>query len=281
VSLDGSTSKWAVNQISKIQINAGAGNDKITLNVSPQLASKLYASGGTGIDQLHSTAKPAQWSSIERDRLISPPPATTTKPATVPVVYSGTGGPYRVTIHSRDPKFLHIDYTPTKAFADKLIADYKEWAARNNNGGAQDIVKITVEGQGAQAGQPGRISHFNVNLAVQFLDANAKGQSSGRCAQYVRLALDAGGIDTASHPVYARDYAPYLQRWGFVQVSTQNYVRQPGDVVVFQPFAGAKNPAGHIAMFDGIQWVSDFKQKSFFVNAGYRTSTYQIFRYGG
>ena len=38
------------------------------------------------------------------------------------------------------------------------------------------------------------------------------------------------------------------------------YVPKKGDVAVIQPYPGG-DPNGHIAMYDGQSWVSDFKQR--------------------
>jgi type VI secretion system secreted protein VgrG len=54
---------------------------------------------------------------------------------------------------------------------------------------------------------------------------------------------------------------------GAVVVSPDSYTPQKGDVAVF---AGSDaHPHGHITIFDGKQWVSDFKQKNM---SPYRTA---------
>ncbi len=39
----------------------------------------------------------------------------------------------------------------------------------------------------------------------------------------------------------------------------QGYFPQKGDIVVIQNHPAA-NPAGHIAFYTGVQWVSDYRQ---------------------
>jgi hypothetical protein len=64
----------------------------------------------------------------------------------------------------------------------------------------------------------------------------------------------------------ARTCGPVLERLGFRHLTGQkldkNFVPQFGDVVVLQPPPRPHNQFGHIEMFDGAQWVSNFKQKT-------------------
>jgi hypothetical protein len=75
------------------------------------------------------------------------------------------------------------------------------------------------------------------------------------------MALQAGGLDTSGHPVSAGDYGPFLERLGAVVVPNENYVPQAGDIAVFA--RNAAHPHGHIQIYDGNQWISDFKQRNF------------------
>lgn len=68
----------------------------------------------------------------------------------------------------------------------------------------------------------------------------------------------------------AKDMGPALQKAGFDPVDKTNYAPQKGDVVVIQPYPGG-NANGHIAMYDGKQWISDFKQKDMWGGPRYRT----------
>ena len=121
---------------------------------------------------------------------------------------------------------------------------------------------------------------LNVAKAAKYLDDNAEPASTGKCATYVRRALEAGGVVINPHPVFARDYGPALVVNGFKPVAMKDYAPQAGDVVVIQPYAAgnaadgksfkASDPAGHIAMFDGTIWVSDFKQRDMVGGPGYR-----------
>ena len=123
----------------------------------------------------------------------------------------------------------------------------------------------------------GSQSPFDVNAAVRRLDANAGSSSTGRCAQYVREALEAGGLDTSGHPATAGGYDVFLERKGFERLDPTAVANpQRGDVVVLQDPEGG---AGHIDMYDGSRWVSDFVQRDFWAGPRYRgVAVYSVFR---
>lgn len=81
-------------------------------------------------------------------------------------------------------------------------------------------------------------------------------------------AMQAGGCPIGIYPAWMYKYVLPLHK--FESVSKDGYQPEKGDIVVFN-----RTPNhfwGHIAMYDGKQWVSDFKQKSMFVykyNKGY------------
>ena len=67
-----------------------------------------------------------------------------------------------------------------------------------------------------------------------------------------------------------------LKRMGFDEVAAEGYSPQTGDIVVFPKVDG--HIWGHIQMWNGRQWISDFMQKGFYAAAGYRECGYRIFR---
>jgi len=121
-------------------------------------------------------------------------------------------------------------------------------------------------------------SKMDVNAAASYADSHAESSSGGACATYVRKALAAGGLTSfnTNHPEFAYQYGPFLMNAGFVQISSGGYTAQKGDVVVFQQVPG--HDAGHIAIYDGSQWVSDFKQPNFYVANAYKSGTYTLYR---
>ncbi len=101
----------------------------------------------------------------------------------------------------------------------------------------------------------------------------------GKCARFVRLALEAAGGNTAGHPISAKDWGPTLLRMGFAEVSAAGYMPQKGDVAVIG--ATSASVHGHIQGHDGTQWISDFIQREFWPGPSFRTEkpAHAIYRY--
>lgn len=95
-------------------------------------------------------------------------------------------------------------------------------------------------------------------IAAAVASRAAHSRSQGRCALYVRRALQAAGYEFTPN-VSAYQYATNgtLAQAGFKKISN-NSTPQVGDVVVYH--RTAKNPHGHIQIYNGYQWVSDFRQ---------------------
>jgi hypothetical protein len=119
--------------------------------------------------------------------------------------------------------------------------------SQKNNGDEDPPKKGKPSGQG---GKPG----FNIDNAVDYLNEHAYPKydkaTCGRCARAVRLSLEAGGINTTKHPNSAKDYGPYLTKWGFSTVNRTNYEPLKGDLRVFQNYTGGSID-GHIDMYNG------------------------------
>jgi hypothetical protein len=121
---------------------------------------------------------------------------------------------------------------------------------------------------------------WDVEKAVEYLQDNAEPHSTGHCAQYVREAIEAGGVTLVRHGS-AKDYGPSLNAVGFLAISAGvGYRHRAGDVGIVQPIPG--HPHGHMAMFDGKHWISDFVQMhGIYPGKSYRTAKppYQIYRH--
>ena len=119
--------------------------------------------------------------------------------------------------------------------------------------------------------------HINIDKTVDYIDRNTSNRynkhrkhtgfksettSIGRCSMYVSMALEKGGYDDSGHPLLAKNYKNFLLKRGWSQVSKVGYVPQKGDIIVMNGFiiGDQDHSAGHIQMFDGVTWVSDFKQ---------------------
>lgn len=124
---------------------------------------------------------------------------------------------------------------------------------------------------------------INKEKFSKHLRDNALKGSKGRCARYVRAALESGGASTTGHPRDAKDYEAVLLRNGYHSLPEDSaeapYLPMKGDIAVIQPTAKG-NSAGHIEGYDGKDWISDFVQNGFWPGANYRKErpSYVIYR---
>ena len=123
-----------------------------------------------------------------------------------------------------------------------------------------------------------RSCEWNPQKAAEYVTKNAENKSVGLCAKYVHKAIVAGGI-----PLYqggdAWSYKYLLPMLGFKRIENVKD-KKVGDIVVFQSIG--KRYFDYIAMWNGKQWVSDFKQHNIIVHSDYREEgcEYAIFRKG-
>ena len=121
-----------------------------------------------------------------------------------------------------------------------------------------------------------RHCEWSPEAAARYATEHAEKKSVGMCALYVRKAIMTGGI-----PIYmggdAWCYKYTLPILNFHQVGKKSE-REVGDIVVFQPIGGRR--FGHIAIWNGSQWVSDFKQRNLIVHSDYLNDgcEYAIYR---
>lgn len=120
---------------------------------------------------------------------------------------------------------------------------------------------------------------ISVDSRAHIID-NAEPKSLGKCAFYVRKAINAGGINNIYG--HAKDYydTDKLVKYGFTNIGTDldSIQLKKGDIVAFAAVKG--HPYGHIAMWTGTQWISDFKQKDFWVANQYSVEKkYAIYRW--
>lgn len=107
--------------------------------------------------------------------------------------------------------------------------------------------------------------------AAQVASSRAKGRSSGYCARYVADALAAGGYKFQRQPSAYMYANGTLAQAGFKQIPL-NSPPQVGDVMVW-PAHGGKGGGGkhgHIQIFTGSAWVSDFRQPNVVPGGSYR-----------
>ena len=112
---------------------------------------------------------------------------------------------------------------------------------------------------------------WDLDAAIARLHSQVLPESDSKCGEFVHKAIDAGGIilNTSYNPngQSASGYGPILRHAGFRTVAPGEKP-QRGDVVVFQAIKGHKD--GHVAMFDGQAWISDFRQHDIYAGSDYR-----------
>lgn len=114
---------------------------------------------------------------------------------------------------------------------------------------------------------------FDTDKATKHLTENALSRSHNCCAWFVMRAMQSGGCPSIILPAWTYRY--YLPMIGWKEVSLDSYSPQKGDICVF-PYV-KHHIFGHIAMWNGEQWISDFKQKNIIVNQAY--SSYKVYRH--
>ena len=102
---------------------------------------------------------------------------------------------------------------------------------------------------------------IDINKFTNFLQGISSYSSSQKCAKSIRLALESAGARFQSHPVAAADWGNTLMKIGYRQINPKFDAPKEGDIYIID--RTGKHVYGHIAGFNGTQWVSDFKQKSY------------------
>ena len=125
-----------------------------------------------------------------------------------------------------------------------------------------------------------KFKKYDIEKAVEHLNKQAKSKSIERCALYVRQAINAGGIFGLRGDAMTYYNEKKLEIAGFTKIGDDiNSIElKKGDIVAFAAVKG--HSYGHIAMWNGEQWVSDFKQKSFWVAPQYeKEKKYVLYRW--
>lgn len=116
-------------------------------------------------------------------------------------------------------------------------------------------------------------SNWDINSACNWIIQNSHSSSQHQCARYVRMAIEAGGISTNGRPGWAWQYVKYLPTIGFKCINyvdrdnngvNGSYTPAKGDIAVYTKGVDTSVP-GHICMWTGSQWISDFKQHNMIV----------------
>ena len=119
--------------------------------------------------------------------------------------------------------------------------------------------------------------HYCNEKAAAYVKSHSAPKSRSMCAWYVIKSMWHGGCPIGLVPAYA--YARTLPQMGFKEIPSKGNKYKPmkGDISVLPQ--NEESSFGHIAIYDGKQWVSDFKQKSLYPNSTYKENGHEkIFR---
>ena len=147
------------------------------------------------------------------------------------------------------------DKKPSDGAGGKQPATRAGGSSSGGTSSTSNLVDPSSQGGSSGPTEPG----FDPNAAADYATDHAGSAPGGNCASAVREAIEAGGIEVAPTGS-AKDYGPNLETAGFqaVQATEDTYVPQKGDVVVFQNCTG--HPDGHMQIYNGSHFVSDFTQ---------------------
>ena len=116
-----------------------------------------------------------------------------------------------------------------------------------------------------------------MDAAIKHLVSHAHSSSTGYCAAYVADALVAGGFK------FKRQASAYMYRTngilkgiGYREISKPSSFKK-GDITVTD--RNSAHPDGHMAMWSGSKWISDFVQNSEYVYRSNQPPVY-YYRYG-
>ena len=99
----------------------------------------------------------------------------------------------------------------------------------------------------------------DARIAADYATSHAGSSSVGACAKYVANALQNAGFSfTRQRSAYMYHTNGTLSAMGFSQISGGS--PQKGDIYVED--RTNTHPDGHIAIYNGSNWVSDFIQKT-------------------
>ncbi len=117
--------------------------------------------------------------------------------------------------------------------------------------------------------------HYDNEKTADYATTHAEGASRCMCAWYVIKSMWRGGCPIGLVPAYA--YGKTLPQMGFEEIPIKDYKPKVGDISVLPK--NEKSHFGHIAIYNGRQWISDFTQNSIYPSEAFRNNGhYRIYR---
>ena len=145
-----------------------------------------------------------------------------------------------------------------------------------------EITKENTESFNTSYSVSGEVGDETVVKAANIARSRAHQRSTGYCARYVKTALNKAGFPYMSGHAFQLHTNGELRKLNFSEISTgtQGYSAQVGDVVVIDRFLNHKY--GHVAIFDGKNWISDFIQRGINIYKNLTSDKLlHIYRYSG
>ena len=182
-----------------------------------------------------------------------------------------------------------LEFAPAGNVAASSDTTGSSSASGTSEAAASNQTSQTTPASAPPAGQQqdnGSVSAQKIdkNKIVHTMDKNAHGSNTynGNCASACRKGLQAGGVNIPinnGHYPNANEYWSVLLKNGASVVPSKGYDPQSGDVVVFEGGGPHSHPNGHIAIYDGKQWVSDTRQTQMAPNRLGYPGGYTIYRF--
>lgn len=170
------------------------------------------------------------------------------------------------------------DVSPTKNASD--IPSDIGVSKTASEGPSSDLATDTVP-QNAQNSP--NVDMPSIEMAANYARKHAHNSSIGYCTRYISNALQAVGFKFARQgSAYMFHTKGILKGMGFGLVSQgqKGYAPQKGDVCVINRFGSHEH--GHICIYDGKNWISDFVQRNPSPYKDYPGEKNMLFyRYGG
>lgn len=155
-----------------------------------------------------------------------------------------------------------------RVLMDGETCNCKEWSCVGNRNTENTVERPRQDFDDGSV-ETSKIYLLWMEKTIGWLNKHAKLKSTGYCSRYVFNALDEGDGKKLPRPEKAKDAGLYLLERGFVEVPNSPK-HQTGDIRVWQPYPGQPSQAGHIDMYNGKQWVSDFFEQQDMPGRRYR-----------
>ena len=160
-------------------------------------------------------------------------------------------------IDSYTDKMFNIFKNVYQEYGENKLKIVDQYSQDNNNYFADEVVKSAVNTYKTQR------ENINIEKAVEYLINHTNSKSTGNCAKYVSDALLVGGFSfTKQKSAYMYHSNGILNKIGFSEIEKPSSY-QKGDITVTEN--NDMHEHGHIAMWCGSNWISDFVQNSEFV----------------